>query len=335
MRICNKLVSSILPALFIFLFCSTLPLFGCAEGTAETGTGEAKFITPFFASETSLESEIQIVHYPELPAPGDFLIIEAGPVDNSTLYELKFDFPGTASGVYQSGGLLYAIIAISCDTEPGTYNLTLNSDDPDTSGREIPEIILVIAAKEFSLSRFSVPAERTEGWTAARLAEDREKVRLARETTEPHPLWMNRFISPLEGRITSDYGAIRIINNNPPRRHSGLDIGADGGTPIIAPNSGIVRLAEFLLSGGNTVIIDHGMDLSSTYMHLDTIAVEKGQNIARGELIGTVGMTGYATGDHLHWEVNIGQHAVNPEQLVDNDLLWVPPAYAADFLDHN
>jgi murein DD-endopeptidase MepM/ murein hydrolase activator NlpD len=67
-------------------------------------------------------------------------------------------------------------------------------------------------------------------------------------------------------------------------------------------------------------------------MHLETIAVEAGQRVNRGEEIGTVGMTGYATGPHLHWEVNIGQTPVNPLQLTDNDLLWVAPAYVSSFI---
>ncbi|HED24673.1 MAG TPA: M23 family metallopeptidase, partial [Firmicutes bacterium] len=226
---------------------------------------------------------------------------------------------------------VYIIIGIDCDTEPGSYRLAFEKENGDDT--EAGEIILAeeieIAAKEFAFSRFSMPADRTTGWTSARLAEDREKVRLARETTEPYPLWTGPFISPLEGRISSEYGAVRVINNNPPRRHAGIDIAADEGTPVVAVNRGIVRLAEFLLSGGNTVIVDHGMGLSSSYLHLEEIHVEVGQTVECGEPVGTVGMTGYATGPHLHWEVNIDQEAVNPEQLLDGDLLWIPPAYVS------
>ena len=271
----------------------------------------------------------EILFYPANPAPGDFLIVEAGPFDREIPVEIKYNFPGVITEYYRAGELLYAIIAIGFDAAPGSYHLMteVNSArlESDTLVTEI-----TIAGKDFSLSRFSMPPDRTAGWTAARLAEDREKIRLARETTEPYPLWLQTFILPLEGRITSTFGAIRIINENPPRRHNGIDIAADEGTPVVAPNGGIVRLAEFLLSGGNTVIIDHGIGISSTYMHLHTINVEKGQAIGRGELIGTVGMTGYATGNHLHWEVNIGQTPVNPDQLMQNELLWIAPAYVAD-----
>ncbi len=283
-------------------------------------------ITPAFSMGMDYPAEEELIFYPATPVPGDFLIIEAGPVAKDIPVELVFDFPGVASSYYRLGSLLYAVIAISYDAEPDSYRLAVHTAAGEAVSPGL-ETEIVIAEKDFRVSRFSMPPSRTVGWTAERLAADREKVRLARETTEPYPLWLQRFISPLEGRISSEYGAIRYINDNPPRRHSGIDIAIDEGTPVIAPNRGIVRLAEFLLSGGNTVILDHGIDISSTYMHLHTIEVETGQVVERGEVIGTVGMTGYATGPHLHWEVNIGQTPVNPDQLMQNELMWLPPAY--------
>lgn len=322
-------------AVALFAVITALLLFKDMGAVPSVTPETARMIVPYFSATSQNKAALKLNHYPEVPAPGDFLIIEAGPAYNYTESGIEpgldYDFPGAISRFYEAGGLIYAIVAISWDTEPGFYNLVLQIDSGEQS-EIVFEKSLEIAAKEFRLSRFSMPAERTAGWTAARLAEDRENVRLAREKTEPYPLWIDSFLLPLEGRITSEYGAIRIINENPPRRHSGLDIGAEEGTSIITPNNGIVRLSGFLLSGGNTVIIDHGMGLSSTYMHLETIAVNTGQTVTRGELIGTVGMTGYSTGPHLHWEVNIGQTPVNPQQLLDNDLLWVAPAYVKSFL---
>ncbi len=310
----------------IFLVTSSLFLLSDTGPAPEAATEELQKITPLFLSFAETPAEKKLIFYPQSPAPGDFVIVEAGPLNETNNYELLIDFPGTVSGYYRVGGLLYAVTAISYDTEPGSYRLEVQVDGSEPNSDNLSAEIL-IAAKDFRTSRFSMPASRTEGWTAERLAEDREKVRRARETTEPYPLWLERFATPLEGRVSSEYGAIRIINQNPPRRHTGIDIAADEGEPIIAPNRGIVRLAEFLLSGGYTVIIDHGMDLSSTYMHLHSLAVEAGETVERGEKIGTVGMTGFATGPHLHWEVNIGQVPVNPEQLLENELLWIPPAY--------
>jgi hypothetical protein len=274
----------------------------------------------------------QIYFYPETPFPGDFLVIEVAPVEVNKPMMIEFGFPGTSSEPYRFGTSLFIVTGISYDTEPGSYTVTIkNTADEDSNILVISD--LNIGTKDFHVSRFSVPPSTTVGWTAERLAEDREKTRIARETTEPYPLWLQRFVLPTEGRISSEYAAIRYINNNPPRRHNGIDIAADEGVLVVAANRGIVRLAEFLLSGGNTVIIDHGLNLSSTYMHLETLNVSAGQTVERGEQIGTVGMTGYASGPHLHWELNIGHAPVNPMQLLDNDLLWIPPAYVQKMLN--
>ncbi len=275
-------------------------------------------------------AEKDLLICPKNPVPGDFLIVEAGPLaEEDSGVELAYNFPGPISSLYFSNGILYAVIGICYDTEPGGYRIALK-EDPEKPEAALLDKEIMIVETEFQKQSFSMPPGITESWTAARLAEDREKIRRARETTEPYPLWVQTFIEPLEGPVTSEYGAIRIIDGNPPRRHGGVDIAAPEGTPIVAPNRGIVRLAEHLLAGGNTVIIDHGIDISSTYMHLHEISVEEGDKIERGEVIGTVGMTGYATGPHLHWEVNIGQNPVNPEQMLDNDLLLIPPSYLKD-----
>ena len=269
---------------------------------------------------------------PANPSPGDFLIVGAGPFPEADIYEISFNFPGTASEHLIFADKIYQVIAIAFDTEPGDYKLFLTpraGQDDEISY----ELLIEVCDKEFSYSSFTMPPSRIDGWTSEQLALDRERVFDARNTTEPYPLWLQPFISPVEGRVSSPFGAVRVINNNPPRRHNGIDIAAPEGTPIEAANDGIVRLADFLLSGGNTVIIDHGLGLSSTYMHLDEFFVQEGERVYRGAVIGTVGMTGYATGPHLHYEVNIFQRPVNPDQLISNDLMLLPPAYVINLFE--
>ncbi|MBM4235486.1 MAG: M23 family metallopeptidase [Firmicutes bacterium] len=292
---------------------------------------QVRYLKPYTFQHTT---EPQIFLYPDNPSPGDFLIVEVAPLIVRDPVQIEFSFSGNISNHYRVGENYYAVIGISYDTLPGSYTVTVKADQ----GLSSDPLVLVskemaIGAKDFYVSRFRVPPSATVGWTAERLAADREKVRLARETTEPQPLWLQGFMLPLVGRITSEYATIRYINDNPPRRHNGIDIATDEGVPVVTAGSGIVRLSEFLLSGGNTVIIDHGLKLSSTYMHLETILIKTGETVERGEQIGTVGMTGYANGPHLHWEVNIGQAPVNPMQLLDNDLLWVPPAYVNTMIE--
>lgn len=330
----KKLKSLFIPALSVIMVVCAFMLISITGNNSDNAAKDQLALLQSKPAAGSLNNQETIIYFfPENPAPGDFLVIEAAPLENSLPVSLQFDFPGSCSSQYRVAGNFYALIGISYDTIPGEYEVAIKAND-SSAQTNLARATISIGKKEFQVAYFNVPPSATAGWTAERLAEDREKVRIARETSELKPLWLQKFINPLEARVSSEYAAIRYINNNPPRRHNGIDLAADEGTPVIAPNSGIVRLAEYLLSGGNTVIVDHGLNLSSTYMHLETITVQSGQKIERGQQLGTVGMTGYANGPHLHWEVNINQLPVNPLQLIANDLLWIPPAYVQDMLEN-
>ena len=121
---------------------------------------------------------------------------------------------------------------------------------------------------------------------------------------------------PVECELTTDFAEIRFVNNEQSSsRHSGLDLAAPLGTEVKAPNNGIVTFSmEGLLSPGNTVVIDHGMGLFTSYYHLDNLNVEQGKKVKKGEKIGTVGTTGFSTGPHLHYAVSIYNTYVNPYQ---------------------
>lgn len=122
------------------------------------------------------------------------------------------------------------------------------------------------------------------------------------------------FITPVEGRFSSPFGLKRIYNNQDRiRRHTGLDIAAPVGTPILAPASGtVIRTGDYFFTG-NTVFIDHGRGLVTMYCHLNKIDVEEGQHINQSQQLGEVGMTGRVSGPHLHWAVFLNQFKVDPK----------------------
>ncbi|MGC9603564.1 MAG: M23 family metallopeptidase [Minisyncoccia bacterium] len=112
-------------------------------------------------------------------------------------------------------------------------------------------------------------------------------------------------------KIIGPYGEIRKTGNQT-TRHLGIDFGSPKGSAVAAINGGIVREAENDPIYGNTVIVDHGEGIFSLYMHLDTILAKVGQAVKYGQVIGTVGETGYATGPHLHLSVKINGISVDP-----------------------
>ena len=122
-------------------------------------------------------------------------------------------------------------------------------------------------------------------------------------------------IWPAAGRISGQFGAQRIYRGEPGAYHSGTDIAAAAGAAIAAPAGGVVVLAAtdtFTLEG-HLLIIDHGMGLSSAFLHCADLAVREGDVVRQGDLLGHVGMTGRATGPHLHWALTWRGRRLDPQ----------------------
>ncbi len=117
---------------------------------------------------------------------------------------------------------------------------------------------------------------------------------------------------PVEGQITGSFGERIDPFNGEGAFHSGVDISAVVGTPVIAPADGTVTFADFLGGYGRAVMIDHGHGISTRYGHLSNFAVTAGEYVHRGDTIGYVGLSGRSTGPHLHYEVRINDVPVNP-----------------------
>lgn len=140
---------------------------------------------------------------------------------------------------------------------------------------------------------------------AARIKREQARVVAARSRDDARSDFGETFAWPVEGRISGRFGSQRIYNGIPKSPHPGMDIAVPQGTPVKAPASGIVTFAEpdLYLTGG-TVLLDHGHGVSSNFLHMSRIDVQVGDSIRQGQVIGAVGMTGRATGPHLHWGMN-------------------------------
>lgn len=117
------------------------------------------------------------------------------------------------------------------------------------------------------------------------------------------------------------FGSRRVINGEPRSAHTGADYAADQGTPVLAAERGVVRLAEEHFFSGNSIFIDHGDGLVSMYFHLHELFVEPGDRVTRGAVIGTVGSTGRSTGPHLHFGVRWRGARIDPRPLFEGSAL--------------
>ncbi len=155
------------------------------------------------------------------------------------------------------------------------------------------------------------PAEVT-----ARIKKDNINVANARSGNSDLDALFTRFEWPAKGVISGIYGSQRILNGVPKWPHYGVDIANETGTPVYAPVDGVVTMADDLYYSGNTLILDHGMRVFSTFLHMDTITVEVGDTVKQGEQIGTIGSTGRSTGPHLDWRINLGKTRLDPQTII-------------------
>jgi len=139
-----------------------------------------------------------------------------------------------------------------------------------------------------------------------RIKNENKLIAKAREINSSLDFFKNKFILPLDNAIiTGVYGSQRILNGKPRWPHYGIDFAGDLGTPIKAMADGVVTLAENdLYFTGATLIFDHGHGISTLYMHMDEIFVDKGDIVKQGDIIGTVGSSGRSTGPHLDVRLN-------------------------------
>ena len=139
-----------------------------------------------------------------------------------------------------------------------------------------------------------------------RIKKDNILIGKARSIDSPLPFFKNNFIYPIDKYIiTGVYGSQRILNGKPRRPHYGIDFHAPEGTPVKAMMDGAVTLAEKdMYFTGGTIIFDHGHGVSTLFMHMKDINVKVGQKVKQGEIVGTLGQSGRATGPHLDIRLN-------------------------------
>lgn len=121
------------------------------------------------------------------------------------------------------------------------------------------------------------------------------------------------FIAPTAGKFSQSFGRKRFFNGEARAPHSGLDIPAPVGQPVVAPASGTVMATGNYFFNGQTILIDHGQGLISMFCHLSKIDVQPGQKVNQGDRIGLVGKTGRVTGPHLHWGMSLNDARVDPQ----------------------
>ena len=225
-------------------------------------------------------------------------------------------------------GRRVALIHATTSISPNTYSVRAlripkSADGTDLPAVEIPgaKVLIRISDRKFEQQVFSVSKELEAVRSTENLNNDAAKVANAKANGSIVPIWEKPFTIPIPGMAAKSFGKQRIINGVLNYTHSGVDVSGSEGTPIHAPAAGIVVFSGPLIAAGNTVILDHGLGMYSSLVHMSKTAAVVGTRVKPGDIVGYVGETGFATGPHLHWTLTIRGNIVDPEYLMAHDPL--------------
>jgi len=214
--------------------------------------------------------------------------------------------------VVQDDSTWIAVIGIPLSAPLGEERVTVKT----ALGRK--ELAFDVGYKQYASQSLKVPPRQVNLSKADLARVARERVRIERDLSsfsEPPPESLH-LPQPVPGARSSSFGMRRIFNGESRNPHSGMDIAAPAGSPVAVPIAGTVVDTGDYFFNGNAVFVDHGRGLVSMYCHLSAIDVKPGQRLAAGTRLGLVGMTGRATGPHLHWGLSLNRVWVDPELFV-------------------
>ncbi len=245
-------------------------------------------------------------------------------VQFQTNNELKSAQLKTLSKVYlcvreSDRALIYeCFVPIETEETPGEYLFTIDATDLAGNTLTLTGKFQVMSFP-FKKQTLKIAPDKMKEENELGLPEKQFEAQIEElsKKSGPEKLWHGPFITPIEikdaKQITTEYGVIRTTQERGLKQHKALDLYATPKSVVWAPQQGKVVLKNRFAHSGNTVVIDHGCGILSLFFHLDTFAqIEVGEMIKKGNPLGTLGKTGYATGYHLHWEMRVQNVAIDP-----------------------
>ena len=213
------------------------------------------------------------------------------------------------------GNRWYGFLAADLKAKPGHYPLSVVIS-PCSQEKQVE---VKVVQKDRGVRRLTLPKEMVEldAMTLERVKKEAAIMEDVLSAAPTAPVWRGVFLKPVAGEVVGTFGQASVINNAPRSPHSGVDLRAETGTPVVAMNHGRVSLVADQFFTGLSVVIDHGGALQSMYFHLDKVMVRQGELLKKGQVVGLVGSTGRASGPHLHLGVRIHGARVDPLRLMN------------------
>jgi murein DD-endopeptidase MepM/ murein hydrolase activator NlpD len=211
--------------------------------------------------------------------------------------------------VVPDGGHWTAVVGIALAAAPGAARLDVQNADGS-----LQHPAFTIQPHRYAEQRLTVAPGQVDLSKEDLARYEREHAHLTEVTatfSDPLPTTL-LMRQPVPGPRSSSFGLRRVFNGQSRNPHSGMDIAAPTGTPVLAPAAGrVIDIGNYFFNG-NTVWVDHGAGLLTMYCHLSAIDVKVGDEVAAGSRLGAVGATGRVTGPHLHWSISLNRALVDP-----------------------
>ncbi len=209
------------------------------------------------------------------------------------------------------------LIGIDMAAQPATYEVKVIAKD---GGNDVhlSSLSLKVEKVEFGVEKLTLPSSMVDldRKTLERVSQEEKLLSDVFRKSREERLWRGAFIWPVEGELSGAFGVSRIINGQRRSAHSGIDLRAKEGAPVLACNGGLVVLSKPLFFSGNSVILDHGWGFYSMYFHLSEVLIKAGDRVGKETRLGRVGSTGRSTGPHLHWGIRMNGARVDPLSLL-------------------
>ena len=217
----------------------------------------------------------------------------------------------------KSSKIYEAFVPVTCEENPSEYLFTVDIVDNVGNALKLENKFQVVMYP-FKKHTLHVAEEKIKEEQEAGI-DSKQFDEIIHQLTQDSPrekLWKGAFCTPIEiQRVSCEFGTIRTTQHKGRYAHKALDVINLPKSVVWTTQDGIVVLKDRFAASGNTVVIDHGMGILSLFFHLEDFAkIEVGDKIVKGNPIGTIGKTGYATGYHLHWEMRVDNIQVDPMQ---------------------
>lgn len=215
---------------------------------------------------------------------------------------------------FGNGKTWFGFFGADLKLKPGSYPLVVKI--PSTGIRK--QIDIAVQSKDFGVRQLTLPKEMVDldTVTLERVKREAAIMKEVLEAPPTAPQWKGPFVKPVNGEVVGTFGQASIINGMPRSPHSGVDLKAETGTPVLSINSGRVVLTGEHFFNGLFAVVDHGGAVQSMYFHLDKILVQRGDRVEKRQAVGLVGATGRATGPHLHFGIRINGARIDPMQFI-------------------